>query len=172
MFADGRAEISENFEGHLFSEERLAEQGPGDGRSAAPSRHRTLPASHRVRAVVAAVAIAAVMAGCATAAPDTTPSPYRDGVYTATGRYGSLPSSITVRVTLRNGVVRAVRVTPHATDPTSLGLQRRFAAAVPAVVVGKPIATVQVGRLAGSSGTPDGFNRAIEQIKAQARRAG
>jgi hypothetical protein len=50
-------------------------------------------------------------------------------------------------------------------------LQRRFAAVVPAVVVGKPIAEVQVGRLAGSSGTPDGFNRAIEQIKKQARTA-
>jgi uncharacterized protein with FMN-binding domain len=120
---------------------------------------------------VAVVAAAAVMAGCATAATDTTRSPYRDGVYTATGRYGSLPSSITVRVTLRNGVIRAVTVTPRATNPTSLALQRRFAAAVPAVVVGRPIARVQVGRLAGSSGTPDGFNRAIEQIKTQARGA-
>jgi hypothetical protein len=74
-------------------------------------------------------------------------------------------------VTLKNGVIKAAKVTPHATDPTSLALQRRFAAAVPAVVVGKPIAKVQVGRLAGSSGTPDGFNRAIEQIKKQARKA-
>jgi len=171
MFADGRAEVSENFDGDVFFEERFEEQGSRDDRGTAASRPRAVPASDKVRAVVAVVAAAAVMAGCATAATDTTRSPYRDGVYTATGRYGSLPSSITVRVTLRNGVIRAVKVTPRATDPTSLALQRRFAAAVPAVVVGKPIAKVQVGRLAGSSGTPDGFNRAIEQIKKQARRA-
>ncbi|MGH2449825.1 MAG: hypothetical protein ACRDGE_00855 [Candidatus Limnocylindria bacterium] len=47
-------------------------------------------------------------------------------------------------------------------------MQRRFAAAVPAVVVGKPIDEVKVGRLAGSSGTPDGFNDAIQRIKRQA----
>ena len=174
MFADGRADVSDNFDGDVFFEERFGKQGSRDDRGTTVSRPRAVPASDKVRAAVAVVAAAAVMAGCATAATsatDTTRAPYRDGVYTATGRYGSLPSSITVRVTLRNGVIRAVKVTPRATDPTSLALQRRFAAAVPAVVVGKPIAKVQVGRLAGSSGTPDGFNRAIEQIKKQARRA-
>lgn len=93
---------------------------------------------------------------------------YTDGTYTARGWYGSLPSSITVRVTLSGGVITAVRVTPHATDPTSLDYQHRFAAAVPRVVVGRPIGEVKVGRLAGSSGTPGGFNDALEQIKAQA----
>jgi FAD:protein FMN transferase len=187
MFADGRAEVSENFDGHVFFEERFEEKGSSYDRATVASGHRAVPASDKVRAAVAAIAAAAVMAGCATGSTDTTQSstprgetapraagnrsPYRDGVYTATGRYGSLPSSITVRVTLRNGVIRAAKVTPRATDPTSLALQRRFAAAVPAVVVGKPIAKVQVGRLAGSSGTPDGFNRAIEQIEKQARRA-
>jgi uncharacterized protein with FMN-binding domain len=93
---------------------------------------------------------------------------YADGVYTATGKYGGLPSSVTVTVTLTNGVIAAVNVTPHATDPTSLDLQRRFAAAVPAVVVGKPIDQVKVSRLAGSSGTPRGFNAALQRIKQQA----
>jgi thiamine biosynthesis lipoprotein len=188
MFSDGRAEISENFDGCVFFEERLGAQGSSHDNGTAANRHRAVPASDKVRAAVAAIAAAAVMAGCASAATDTTRSsttaagetaprsagnrsPYRDGVYTATGRYGSLPSSITVRLRLKNGVIRAVKVTPHATDPTSLALQRRFAAAVPAVVVGKPIAKVHVGRLAGSSGTPDGFNRAIEQIKGRARKA-
>jgi hypothetical protein len=62
----------------------------------------------------------------------------------------------------------AVEVRPHATDPTSLDLQRRFAAAVPAVVMGKRVDEVNVGRLAGSSGTPKGFNAAIRQIKQKA----
>jgi uncharacterized protein with FMN-binding domain len=94
---------------------------------------------------------------------------YKDGIFTATGRYGSLPSSITVTVTLVDDVITTVRVAPHATNPTSLDLQRRFAAAVPAVVVGKRIDEVKVDRLAGSSSTPDGFNAAIRQIAAQAR---
>ena len=63
-----------------------------------------------------------------------------------------------------------MEVTPHATVPRSLELQRRFAAAVPKVVVGKPIDQVNVGKLAGSSNTPKGFNAAIRQIKDQALR--
>jgi uncharacterized protein with FMN-binding domain len=95
---------------------------------------------------------------------------YADGVYTATGEYGNQPSFITVRATLSDGVITAVEVTPHATVPRSLELQRRFAAAVPKVVVGKPIDQVDVGKLAGSSGTPKGFNAAIRQIREQASR--
>lgn len=94
---------------------------------------------------------------------------YADGVYTTTGQYGGLPSSITVTVTLVDDVVTAVSVTPNATDPTSLEFQRRFAAAIPAVVVGKRIDEARVSRLAGSSATPDGFNAAIQRIKEQAR---
>jgi uncharacterized protein with FMN-binding domain len=101
------------------------------------------------------------------------PSPrsrYADGVYTATGQYGGQPSFITVRATLVHGVITAIEVTPHATVPRSLELQRLFAAAVPKVVVGRPIDEVKVGKLAGSSGTPKGFNAAIRQIKEQASR--
>jgi uncharacterized protein with FMN-binding domain len=95
-------------------------------------------------------------------------SRYADGIYTAIGRYGGQPSFITVTVTLRSGLIAAVEVEPHATVPRSLEFQRRFAAAVPKVVIGKPIDQVQVGKLAGSSGTPRGFNDAIQKIKQQA----
>ena len=93
---------------------------------------------------------------------------YVDGVYSARGEYGSLPSHITVTITLADEIVSNTQVQTHATDPTSLDLQRRFAAAVPEVVNGKHISEVRVGRLAGSSGTPNGFNDAIRQIKEQA----
>jgi len=146
-------------------------------------------------AAIAGIAVSLIMApGCTTGTADVRPtsiavvrptstsdvpvtrpstitaddSIYADGVYTATGQYGSLPSSIGVTVTLEDDVITAVEVTPHATNPTSLDFQRRFAAAVPAVVVGKRIDEVKVDRLAGSSGTPDGFNAAIQQIKEQA----
>lgn len=95
---------------------------------------------------------------------------YADGSYTATGQYGNQPSFITVKATLANGVITAVEVIPHATVPRSLELQRRFAEAVPKVVVGKPIDQIKVGKLAGSSNTPDGFNAAIRRIKEQASR--
>lgn len=95
---------------------------------------------------------------------------YKDGTFAARGWYGSLPSSITVTVTLRDDQITGVKVTPHATDPTSLDLQRRFAAAVPQVVIGKRLSEVKVGKLAGSSGTPVGFNDAIDNIRRQAKR--
>jgi len=91
-------------------------------------------------------------------------------VYTATGEYGGQPSHITVKTSLKDGVIIAVTVTPHAHVPRSLELQRAFATAVPRVVIGKPIDQVKVGKLAGSSGTPKGFNNAIQQIRQQALR--
>ena len=83
-------------------------------------------------------------------------------------RYGSLPSSIGVSVTLVDDVITAVTVTPRATDPTSLDYQTRFARAIPALVVGRNIDEVNLSKVAGSSGTPDGFNAAIQRIKAEA----
>jgi len=103
-------------------------------------------------------------------APATKATRYADGVYTATGQYGGLPSSLTVRVRLERGVISRVEVGTPAKDPTSLDYQKRFAAAVPAVVIGRPIEQVKVGKLAGASGCPDGFNAAIEKIRAQAAR--
>jgi len=96
-------------------------------------------------------------------------SRYVDGVYTATGQYGGGPSFVTVTLKLRAEAVTEVQVKPHATVARSLELQQRFAAAVPQVVVGKPIETIKVGKLAGSSHTPEGFNAAIQQIRDQAR---
>ncbi len=145
--------------------------------------------SKRMKLPIAGISVVLIIAGCATvdreaarstSAPNTVvtrsrlassqDSSYADGEYTATGQYGGLPSSITVTATLTNNVITAVEVTPHATDSTSLDYQKRFADAVPAEVVGRPIDEVSVGRLAGSSGTPDGFNAAIQRIKEQSRR--
>ncbi|AQU71391.1 hypothetical protein BBN63_31935 [Streptomyces niveus] len=84
------------------------------------------------------------------------------------GEYGTRGSSIGVDVTLEDDEITAADVTPHATDETSLGLQRRFADAVPALVVGKDIDDVRLDRVAGNSHTPAGFNDALEKIKAEA----
>lgn len=105
-----------------------------------------------------------------TTRPEARATRYRDGDYEAKGWYGGQPSSIDVELTLRDGRITAVDVTTNATNPTSLDLQERFAEAVPNEVVGRPIDEVQVGRLAGSSSTPDGFNDALDKIRAQAAR--
>lgn len=143
---------------------------------------------HRIVATVTSVSVAAI-AGCAsgtgddgTATPSGNPpattttrpgagsSRYRDGEYEAKGWYGGLPTNIDVAIALRSDRITDVQVTANATDPTSLDYQERFADAVGDVVAGRPIDEVRVSRLAGSSGTPDGFNEAIEKIKDQASR--
>lgn len=122
---------------------------------------------NKTRNILLASALTCTLAGAAEA-QSTKPARYVDGVYTATGEYGGQPSHITVKATLKDGVITAVTVTPHAYVPRSLELQRAFAAAVPKIVIGKRIDQVRVGKLAGSSSTPKGFNDAIRQIRAQA----
>jgi uncharacterized protein with FMN-binding domain len=124
---------------------------------------------NRTRNILLTTALTITVAGAAEA-QSARPSRYADGTYKATGEYGGQPSHITVEATLENGVITAVTVTPHAYVPRSLQLQRAFAAAVPKVVIGKRIDQVRVGKLAGSSGTPKGFNDAIGQIRELAAR--
>ncbi len=106
----------------------------------------------------------------ATSVPGRNETRYLSGTYTAEGLYGGLPSKLTVTLTLAEDLIQTVSVRTHATDLTSLDYQRRFAEAVPALVKGRPLAEVRVGKLAGSSSTPDGFNAALERIREQARR--
>ena len=146
---------------------------------------------HRLGAATASVAFAVGVVGCGgdaddqaaptpartSTAPATATAPredgtsrYRDGDYDAKGWYGGQPSSIDVELTLRDDRITDVEVTTNATDPTSLDYQQRFAGAVPDAVTGRPIEGLQVGRLGGSSTTPDGFNDALDKIRREALR--
>ena len=127
----------------------------------------------RRRTAVGVALLSATLASCAPV-EGRTPAPtgdaeavngYRDGQYTATGWYGSLPSHHDVTLTLRDDTVTAVEVTTPAENPTSLGHQHRFAAALPDAVIGRDIDTLQIDRLAGASGCSDGFMDALAQIK-------
>ncbi|MFD8000675.1 FMN-binding protein [Streptomyces mirabilis] len=123
-------------------------------------------------ATMLGISVSAAVAGCASTDTDGTGasrSPmYKNGDYSATGQYGSGPSSIAVSLTLDDGAIASVEVTPHATDPTSRDFQERFADAVPRLVVGKDIDDVHLDHVAGSSLTPDGFNAALQRIKGEA----
>jgi uncharacterized protein with FMN-binding domain len=139
-------------------------------------------------AAAAALTVAAPLTGCADAGTPPRPSDptdvsappvstngagYRNGSYTVRGVYGGAPSYITVTMTLSSGTITAVTVTPMPiNNDTSRGYQERFAAAVPGAVIGKRLADVEVGKLAGASGCADGFNDALTKIRRQAGATG
>lgn len=96
---------------------------------------------------------------------------YRDGDYTATGKYVTPGGEreIDVEVTLANGVISDVTVTPKAEDATSQRFQGEFADNYKTMVVGKSIDEIALTKVSGSSLTPKGFTNALEQIKAEAK---
>lgn len=94
---------------------------------------------------------------------------YTNGAYTAEGLYGGGKKSIIVTLELNNDAIKNVEVTPNTPGiRRSFTLQKKFAAAVPEVVNGKPIDEVHLDKLAGSSLTTKGFNDALEKIKSEA----
>lgn len=97
-------------------------------------------------------------------------SSYTDGTYQATGGYVSPggQQQVDVSLTLADGVVTAVLVTPEAIDPRSQSFQEQFASGIEDVVVGVPLDELAVDVVSGSSLTSGGFNDAVEQIKAEA----
>lgn len=103
-------------------------------------------------------------------ADTTKKSIYKDGTYTVTASYNSPAGteSIGVSLTLKNGIITDATVTPLAKHPTSERYQEMFISGYKAYVIGKDIATLNLGVVSGSSLTPIGFNNALAQIKAQA----
>lgn len=139
--------------------------------------------THRQTAATAlgGLAIAVSLAGCASAPSGATsdsagPSgaastgDYTDGEYAATGEYLSPngSESISVDVTLENNKIVDVTVVGDATSGNSLRFQTEFEEGIATEVVGVNIDELNVDKVAGSSLTSDGFNDAIEKIKAEA----
>ena len=95
---------------------------------------------------------------------------YADGTYTAEGSYATPESveTITVTVTLEDDIVTAVEVTGDPQKRESEQYQGQFIGGIADVVVGQDIDDLQVSRVAGSSLTSGGFNKAIEAIKSEA----
>lgn len=96
---------------------------------------------------------------------------YIDDTYSATGDY-STPGgteSIDVTVTLASGVIESIEADGSATGGNSAQYQQQFLSGYESEVVGRSIDEVNLSRVAGSSLTSDGFNRAIDIIKNDAR---
>ena len=93
-----------------------------------------------------------------------------DGTYEAEGSY-STPGgqeSIGVALTVADGVVTDVTVTPEATGGNAARFQEEFASGIADQVVGRELAGLSVDKVSGSSLTGDGFNAALDQIRADA----
>ncbi|WP_419702877.1 hypothetical protein [Promicromonospora sp. NFX87] len=105
-----------------------------------------------------------------TTSSDAASSTYVDGTYSAEGSYVSPAGTETVGVelTIADGVVTAVTVTPEATDGTSAQYQEQFAAGIADEVVGVALDELDVDKVAGSSLTSGGFEAAVAQIAEQA----
>jgi uncharacterized protein with FMN-binding domain len=106
------------------------------------------------------------------ALPGESGGSYADGSYSAQGGYQSPsgPETIGLSLTLENGVINAIEVTPEATERISQRYQGQFAEAIVAETMGKSLDELNVGRIAGSSLTSGGFNEALTAIKADANR--
>lgn len=96
---------------------------------------------------------------------------YKDGTYSATGSYMSPggPDKVGVKLTLANGLITDITVTPMAGDNVSEKYQDKFISGYKTLVLGKKIDGLKLDKVSGSSLTPVGFNDALEQIRAQAK---
>ena len=95
---------------------------------------------------------------------------FADGTYTAEGSY-STPGgqeSISVELSVADGVVTDVTVTPEADGGNAARFQDEFASGISDEVVGQELAGLSVDKVSGSSLTGDGFNAALDQIRADA----
>ena len=139
-------------------------------------RSTAVPRTVRVGAAAVGVIGALALSGCAAsgadaadAGADQAPS-YADGTYTAVGSYATPESveTISVTVTLESDVITAVGVSGDPQARESEQYQSRFIGGISDAVVGQDIDAISVSRVAGSSLTSGGFNKAIEDIKSQA----
>ena len=96
---------------------------------------------------------------------------FKDGTYSALGRYTSPggPSAVQVTVTLKSDAVTAVKVEPKAENATAVDYEEQFASGIDEKVIGKKLTELEVAKVSGSSLTGQGFNRAIEDIEQQAK---
>lgn len=149
------------------------------------------PRPVRLGAAIAGAAGALLLAGCSPTA-DTTAEPdagtsdgatsdagatggsgsgaYADGTYTAEGTYltPETVESVSVTVTLEADVVTAVEVTGDPQTAETERYQGEFIGGISAEVVGQDIDDISVSRVAGSSLTSQGFNEALDAIRAEA----
>lgn len=98
-------------------------------------------------------------------------STYKDGTYTAKVEYDSPAGKdpMAVTVVLANDIITSSNFDVLATSTKSLNYQKAFSENYKSVVVGKNLDAANVGIISGASLTSAAFNKALVQIKAQAK---
>jgi len=150
-----------------------------------------VPQSVRKASALVGVAGLFVLAGCSSAADAETSgsstdtgssssstdtgssssaTTYKDGTYTADGSYQTPETveSISVTLTIADGVVKDVEVTGDPQARETEEYQSKFIGGIADEVVGVSLDDLNVSRVSGSSLTSNGFNAAVESIKEQA----
>ncbi|HZU93589.1 MAG TPA: hypothetical protein VFF85_08200 [Microbacterium sp.] len=149
-----------------------------------------VPQSVRKASALVGVAGLLVLAGCSSAADAETDkdtgtdstststdsssnsgtATYTDGTYTADGSYQTPETveSVSVTLTIADGVVKDVEVTGDPKAPETEEYQSKFISGIADEVVGVALDDLNVSRVSGSSLTSGGFNAAVESIKEQA----
>lgn len=118
-----------------------------------------------------ASASASTSAGSSSSSSAASTSGFKDGTFTKTAPYQTPggTETVTVTVALRSGTITSVKVVGSEHTANAKHYVEAFAGGVGAQVVGKKIAGLQVGAIAGSSLTPNGFNTAVAQIEPAAK---
>lgn len=122
-------------------------------------------------ASAAAESTAPAPTGPATAAAAAPAGSYADGEYSAQGSYippSNQTEEVDVTLSLKDGVVTDLSVTTSGNNPTSKQYQREFTSGIQEQVVGKPLNELDVHKVAGSSLTSSGFNKALDSIRTEA----
>lgn len=119
----------------------------------------------------AAAPAASSPASTGAAAGSSSSGTYKDGQYEATGQYATPESVETVDVTLTiaGDTVTAVEVTGDPQAAESRRYQSEFIGGIQDEVVGKKLDEISVSKVAGSSLTSGGFNKAVGAIKTEAK---
>lgn len=97
-------------------------------------------------------------------------SAYKDGTYSADGKYVSPggPETIGITLTIKDGIITDAVGKVESSRPESIRRQTMFVNGFKAQIVGKSLAEVSLSKVSGSSLSPKGFNDAVAQIKVQA----
>jgi uncharacterized protein with FMN-binding domain len=96
---------------------------------------------------------------------------FKNGTYMAKGSYESPggQESVLVSITLSNDDVSAANVTSQTNDAEAMAYQSQFISGYKKYVVGKPLTSIHLSQVSGSSLTSEGFNAAISSIEKQAQ---
>lgn len=105
--------------------------------------------------------------------PQANSSAYADGTYTRLGAYQSPAGEdgLMVSVVVENGVVKDMALEGRSASGESMAYINLFISGVKGMVVGKKLDEVgAIGAVNGSSLTGIGFNKAMAEIKASAKK--